>query len=267
MDVIIPLLMAKLIDYGINKGNMSVIWEIGGALILATIISLASGALAGNYAARASAGYARNLRQDMYYAVQDFSFSNIDKFSTASIITRLTTDVTNVQNAFQMIIRIAVRSPLMLLFSLIMAIGINPELSLIYLISIPLLGGGLYIIIRNAHPIFERVFRTYDKLNNVVQENLRGIRVVKSYVREEHENEKFGKVSMDIYKDFSKAEKLIAFNSPLMQFTVYCCMLLISWFGARMIVSKTMTTGELVSLISYTMQILISLMMLSMVLL
>lgn len=265
MDVIIPLLMAKLIDYGINKGNMSVIWEIGGALILATIISLASGALAGNYAARASAGYARNLRQDMYYAVQDFSFSNIDKFSTASIITRLTTDVTNVQNAFQMIIRIAVRSPLMLLFSLIMAIGINPELSLIYLISIPLLGGGLYIIIRNAHPIFERVFRTYDKLNNVVQENLRGIRVVKSYVREEHENEKFGKVSMDIYKDFSKAEKLIAFNSPLMQFTVYCCMLLISWFGARMIVSKTMTTGELVSLISYTMQILISLMMLSMV--
>lgn len=265
MDVIIPLLMAKLIDYGINKGNMSVIWEIGGALIFATIISLASGALAGNYAARASAGYARNLRQDMYYAVQDFSFSNIDKFSTASIITRLTTDVTNVQNAFQMIIRIAVRSPLMLLFSLIMAIGINPELSLIYLISIPLLGGGLYMIIRNAHPIFERVFRTYDKLNNVVQENLRGIRVVKSYVREEHEKEKFGKVSMDIYKDFSKAEKLIAFNSPLMQFTVYCCMLLISWFGARMIVSKTMTTGELVSLISYTMQILISLMMLSMV--
>lgn len=265
MDVIIPLLMAKLIDYGINKGNMNVIWEIGGALVLVTIISLASGALAGNYAARASAGYARNLRQDMYYAVQDFSFSNIDKFSTASIITRLTTDVTNVQNAFQMIIRIAVRSPLMLLFSLVMAIGINPRLSLIYLISIPLLGGGLYIIIRNAHPIFERVFRTYDKLNNVVQENLRGIRVVKSYVREEHEKEKFGKVSMDIYRDFSKAEKLIAFNSPLMQFTVYCCMLLISWFGARMIVSKTMTTGELVSLISYTMQILISLMMLSMV--
>ena len=265
MEVIIPFLMASLIDSGINKGNMGAIWRIGAALIVSAIISLIFGALAGNYAAKAAAGYAKNLRQDMYYAVQDFSFSNVDKFSTASIITRLTTDVTNVQDAFQMIIRIAVRAPMMIIFSLIMAFGINSRLSLIFFLMIPALGGGLYIIIRNAHPIFERVFRTYDKLNNVVQENLRGIRVVKSYVREEHEKEKFGEVSTDIYKGFTKAQKLVAFNSPLMQFCAYTCMLLISWFGARMIVSKTMTTGELVSLISYTMQILMSLMMLSMV--
>lgn len=265
MEVIIPFLMASLIDSGINKGNMGAIWRIGAALIVSAIISLIFGALAGNYAAKAAAGYAKNLRQDMYFAVQDFSFSNVDKFSTASIITRLTTDVTNVQDAFQMIIRIAVRAPMMIIFSLIMAFGINSKLSLIFFLMIPALGGGLYIIIRNAHPIFERVFRTYDKLNNVVQENLRSIRVVKSYVREEHEKEKFGEVSTDIYKGFTKAQKLVAFNSPLMQFCAYTCMLLISWFGARMIVSKTMTTGELVSLISYTMQILMSLMMLSMV--
>lgn len=265
MEVVIPLLMANLIDYGINKGNMSVILKIGAILVLCTVISLVFGALAGNYAAKASAGYAKNLRKDMYYAVQDFSFSNIDKFSTASIVTRLTTDVTNVQNAFQMIIRIAVRGPMMLVFSLIMSFSVNPSLSIIFLVAIPFLGGGLYIIIKNVHPIFERVFRTYDKLNNVVQENLRGIRVVKSYVREEHEKEKFGRISADIYRDFSKGEKLIAFNSPLMQFSMYACILLISWFGARMIVSKDMTTGQLMGLIAYAMQILISLMMLSMV--
>lgn len=265
MEVVIPLLMANLIDYGINKGNMSVILKIGAILVLCTVISLVFGALAGNYAAKASAGYAKNLRKDMYYAVQDFSFSNIDKFSTASIVTRLTTDVTNVQNAFQMIIRIAVRGPMMLVFSLIMSFSVNPSLSIIFLVAIPFLGGGLYIIIKNVHPIFERVFRTYDKLNNVVQENLRGIRVVKSYVREEHEKEKFGRISADIYRDFSKGEKLIAFSSPLMQFSMYACILLISWFGARMIVSKDMTTGQLMGLISYAMQILISLMMLSMV--
>ena len=266
MEVVIPLLMVSLIDDGIEAGNMGVILKVGAALVLSTIISLIFGALSGRYAAVASAGYARNLRHDMFYAVQGYSFSNIDKFSSASLVTRLTTDVTNVQNAYQMIIRIAVRCPVMLVFSLVMAFTINPKLSLIFLCVIPFLGAGLYLIATRAHPIFERVFRTYDRLNSVVQENLRGIRVVKSYVRGEHEKEKFGKVSDTIYRDFSKAEKILAFNSPLMQLAVYTCILLISWFGARMIVSETMTTGQLMSLITYTTQILMSLMMLSMVL-
>lgn len=265
MEVVIPLLMANLIDFGVDAGNMSVIWKIGIALILSAMISLFFGTLSGKYAAIASAGYASNLRKDMYENVQSFSFSNLDKFSTSSIVTRLTTDVTNVQNAYQMIIRIAVRSPIMLIFSLIMAFGVNRKISLIFLVLIPFLGFGLWLIINNAHPIFERVFRTYDKLNKVVQENLRGIRVVKSYVREDFEKKKFKEVSSSIFKDFSKAEKILAFNSPLMQLTVYSCILLISWFGARMIVSNTMSTGELISLIAYAMQILISLMMLSMV--
>lgn len=265
MEVIIPLLMANMIDYGIGLGEMNVIIKLGAALIISTLFSLVFGMLSGHFAARASAGYARNLRQKMYYAVQDFSFLNIDKFSTASLVTRLTTDVTNVQNAYQMIIRIAVRSPVMLIFSLIMSFGINPKLSLVFLAIIPFLGIGLYLIISKAHPIFERVFRTYDKLNNVVQENLRGIRVVKSFVREDHEKKKFNSVSESIYKDFSKAEKILAFNSPLMQFSMYCCILLISWFGAKMIVSASMTTGQLVSLISYASQILMSLMVFSMV--
>lgn len=265
MEVIIPLLMANLIDFGIDDGNMSVIWKIGIALILSAIISLFFGTLSGKYAAIASAGYASNLRQDMYNNVQSFSFSNLDKFSTSSIVTRLTTDVTNVQNAYQMIIRIAVRSPVMLIFSLIMAFGVNRRVSLIFLVLIPFLGLGLWLIINKAHPIFERVFRTYDKLNKVVQENLRGIRVVKSYVREDYEKEKFNEVSSSIFKDFSKAEKILAFNSPLMQLAIYSCILLISWFGARMIVSDTMSTGQLISLIAYAMQILMSLMMLSMV--
>lgn len=265
MEVLIPLLMANLIDDGINAGNMNVILKIGAVLVVSTIVSLLFGALSGRYAAVASAGYARNLRHDMFYAVQGYSFSNIDKFSSASIVTRLTTDVTNVQNAYQMIIRIAVRCPVMLIFSLFMAFSINPRLSLIFLAVIPFLGLGLYLIASRAHPIFERVFRTYDKLNSVVQENLRGIRVVKSYVRGDHEKEKFGKVSETIYRDFSKAEKILAFNSPLMQLAVYACILLISWFGARMIVSETMTTGQLMSLITYTTQILMSLMMLSMI--
>jgi ATP-binding cassette subfamily B protein len=265
MEVMIPFLMAYLIDYGIDKGNINVIWKLGIILVAAAFISLFFGALAGKYAAKASAGYAKNLRKDMYYNVQRFSFSNIDKFSTASIVTRLTTDITNVQNAYQMIIRIAVRSPLMLVFSLIMAFGINAKLSLIFLVLIPVLGGGLFFIASKAHPIFERVFRTYDKLNSVVQENLGGIRVVKSFVREDHEKEKFGQVSKSIYQDFSMAEKLLAFNGPLMQFSMYSCMILISWFGGRMIVSKTMTAGQLMSLIAYAAQILMSLMMLSMV--
>lgn len=265
MEILIPLFTAMIIDNGINKGNMSVITKLGVVLVLLTLISLCFGALAGNYAAKASAGFASNLRQDMYYRVQNFSFSNIDKFSTASIVTRLTTDVTNVQNAYQVVIRIAVRAPIMLILSFIMAFGINPRLSMIFLVIVPFLGTGLFLVIKNAHPLFERVFRTYDRLNNVVQENLRGIRVVKSYVREEHENDKFGNVSQSIYQDFSKAEKILAFNGPMMQFSIYTCILLISWFGAKMIVSHSMTTGELVSLFSYAMQILFSLMMISMV--
>lgn len=271
LEVIIPLLMARLIDYGIDGGELGYIWGMGLALAVTAMISLFFGALAGKYAARASAGFARNLRKDMYYKVQDFSFSSIDKFSTASIVTRLTTDVTNVQNAYQMIIRMAVRSPFMLIFSMIMAFGINARMSLIFLGVIPVLGAGLWLIMSRAHPIFERVFQTYDKLNNVVQENLHGIRVVKSYVREEHENEKFQEISGSIYRDFSKAEKLLSFNMPLMQLCVYTCMILISWFGARAIVASGnnpalgMSTGQLMSLISYAMQILMSLMMLSMV--
>ena len=265
MEVVIPLLMANLIDFGIDKGNMDYIFKIGIALAISCGLSLLFGALSGKFAAIASAGYAKNLRKDMYYNVQNFSFSNIDKFSTASIVTRLTTDVTNVQNAYQMIIRIAVRAPIMLIFALIMAFKVNHKLSLIFLVAIPILGGGLLLIFSKVNPIMKRVFKTYDKLNNVVQENLHGIRVVKSFVREDFEDEKFKKISTEIYDDFIKAEKMIAYNSPLMQFTVYSCMLLISWFGARLIVGGEMSTGELMSLISYAMQILMSLMMLSMV--
>lgn len=265
MEVIIPLLMAMLIDKGIDAGNMNYILKIGIALAISCVISLVFGALSGKFAASASAGFAKNLRKDMFYNVQNFSFSNIDKFSASSIVTRLTTDITNVQNAYQMIVRIAVRGPIMIIFSLIMAFGINHKLSLVFLLAIPVLGGGLYFIMTHAHPIFERVFKIYDKLNNVVQENLRGIRVVKSFVREDFEEKKFKNVSEDIYDDFVKAEKLLAFNAPLMQFAAYGCMLFISWFGAKLIVASTMTTGELTSLIAYTMQILMNLMMLSMV--
>lgn len=272
MEVLIPLLMARLIDYGIEGANLGYIWRMGLILVASAMISLTFGALSGKYAAKASAGFAKNLRKDMYYHVQDFSFSNIDHFSTASIVTRLTTDVTNVQNAYQMIIRLAVRSPIMLLFSMIMAFGVNARMALIFLGAVPVLGIGLWLIMSNAHPIFERVFNTYDKLNSVVQENLHGIRVVKSYVREDHEIGKFGEISGSIYRDFTKAEKLLAFNMPLMQFCAYACMLLISWFGARAIVASGnnpavgMSTGQLMSLITYAMQILMSLMMLSMVL-
>lgn len=271
MEVIIPVLMARLIDFGIEAQNLGYIWRMGILLAVTAMISLMFGVLSGRFAAKASAGFAKNLRKDMYYNVQNFSFSNIDKFSTASIVTRLTTDVTNVQNAYQMIIRMAVRAPIMLFFSMIMAFQVNGEMALIFLGTAPVLGIGLYFIMTHAHPIFERVFRTYDKLNNVVQENLHGIRVVKSYVREEHEIEKFEKISTSIYDDFSLAEKLIAFNMPLMQLCVYTCMILVSWFGARLIVAtgndpvNGMSTGQLMSLITYAMQILMSLMMLSMV--
>ena len=271
LEVIIPMLMANLIDFGIEAGNMQYILKMGLALIICCIVSFTFGALSGKYAAVASAGFAKNLREDMYNKVQEYSFSNIDKFSTASIVTRLTTDITNIQNAYMMSIRVAVRCPIMLIFALFMAFQINSHLAPIFVIAIPILAVGLVIIISNAKRIFERVFRTYDKLNNVVQENLHGIRVVKSFVREDHETEKFCSVSKEIYQDFSKAEKILAFNAPLMQFCAYGCMLLISWLGAKLIVASGnnpavgMTTGDLTSMFSYTMQILMSLMMFSMV--
>lgn len=265
LEVIIPFLMAKIIDYGIENENPTYLWGIGAIMAIACALSLFFGVMSGKHAARASAGFAKNLRKDMFYNVQNFSFSNIDKFSTSSIVTRLTTDITNVQMAYQMIIRVAVRSPLMILFSLFASFFINAKLACIFLAAIPFLATGLYLVIRYAHPIFEKVFRVYDKLNNVVQENLRGIRVVKSFVREDYETKKFNEVSTDIYNKFVKAEKALAFNMPLMQFAAYSCMLFISWFGAKFIVSGTMTTGQITSMIQYTFQILMSLMMLSMI--
>lgn len=271
LEVIIPILMANLIDYGIDRRNMKHILMIGVLLLVAASFSLLFGALAGKYAAVASAGFAKNLRKDMYDNVQNFSFSNIDKFSTASIVTRLTTDVTNLQQAYQMIIRMAIRCPFMLTFALVVSISIDAKLSLIFLGCIPFLAIGLYLIIRIAHPIFVKVFKLYDKLNGVVQENLYGIRVVKSYNRQEFEEDKFKSFSTKIYDLFVKAEKTLAFNMPLMQFTIYTCLILISWFGARAVVAsggnpkQGLSTGELMSFFTYTMQILMSLMMLSMV--
>lgn len=271
LEIIIPLLMADLIDYGIDQGNMNVVMKYGIALLISAVIELIVGAWAGKTAASASAGFAANLRQDAYDNVQNFSFSNIDKFSASSIVTRLTTDVTNVQSAYQMILRMVFRGPLMMIFSLIVSFRINAQISLVFLVCIPLLAGMLIWIMLKAHPIFTRVFATYDKLNNTVQEDLRGIRVVKSFCREDHEKKKFGRISNSIFQEFSKAEKLIAFNMPLMQLRMYACMLLIAWFGARAIVASGnnaalgLTAGQLMSLITYAMQILTSLMMLSMV--
>lgn len=271
MEVLIPTLMADLVDYGIDKGEMNYIIKMGIVLVVFSFMSLFFGMMSGRYAAYASAGFAGNLRKDMYYKVQDFSFSNIDKFSTASIVTRLTTDVTNLQNAYQMIIRIAVRSPIMLIFAVIMSFRTSVKLAVIIVCFVPVLVLGLYLVIRFAHPIFEHVFKLYDRLNRVVQENLRGVRVVKSFVREEYENKKFKDSSKEIYKNFSKAEKILAFNAPLMQFCTYACMILISWFSARMIVAsgndpvKGFSTGQFMSFMTYLMQILMSLMMLSMI--
>ena len=269
LEVIIPLLMAKLIDEGIYDGNMNIVYKIGIELILCAIFSLLFGMLSGIFASKASSGFAKNLRKNLYYKVQDFSFSNIDKFSTSSLVTRLTTDVTNTQRAFQMIIRIAVRTPLMLIISLFFAISISAKLSLVFLVIVPILGIGLYLITTKVHPIMKRVFNTYDDLNNVVEENVSGIRVVKSFVIEDKETEKFENVSNSIYKDFSKGEKILALNNPLMQFSIYICILAISWFGAKIIVNTGMTeltTGELMTMLTYSIQILSSLMMLSMVL-
>ena len=266
LDVLIPFLMAFLIDDGINQNNKEKILFYGILLLVCAFLAMLFGILAGKFAARASSGFAKNLRKDMFYNVQNFSFSNIDKFSTASIITRHTTDIMNVQMAFQMIIRIAVRSPIMLIFSLIMAFLINVKVALIFLVAVPILAIGLYFIATKAHPIFERVFKTYDKLNNIVEENIKGIRVVKSYVTEEKEINKFYNVSGEIYKDFTKAEKLVALNHPLMQFTVNMVIILLSLIGGKLIIATELTTGELTSMISYAMQILTSLMMLSMIL-
>lgn len=271
LEIIIPTLMALLIDNGINQKDMPYVLWIGLALAVFAMLSLLTGILAGRSAAVASSGFAKNLRHDMFYNVQKFSFSNIDKFSTASIITRLTTDITNVQNAFQMLIRLGVRAPMMSVFALIFSFRINAYLSLIFLAVIPVLGIGLWLIMSHVHPIFVRVFNTYDKLNNVVQENLHGIRVVKSYTRQDFEEKKFEGISQSIFQDFTKAEKRLAFNMPLMQFCLYASMIMLSWFGAKAIVASGnnaalgLTTGELTSLITYAMQILMSLMMLSMI--
>ena len=265
MEVLIPYLMAKIIDVGINNGDVQYIIKIGTFLILSAMLSLAFGMLSGRFAAKASAGFSKNLRREMFHKIQDYSFENINKFSTSSLVTRMTTDVTNVQMAFQMIIRILVRGPVMMLFALLMVLSISTKLSLVYIVAIILLGIVLIYIALKAHPNFEKVFKKYDHLNRVVQENVQAIRVVKAYVREDYEKEKFGKVNDEVYSLFKKAEKIVAFNSPAMQITIYTCIVLISWIGSNLIVGGTMQTGQLSSMITYAWQILASLMMLSMV--
>lgn len=270
-EIVIPICMSNLLDKGIQSGDMSAVWRYGAELLGLAALAMTTGILAARIGARASVGLAANLREDMYRNVQTLSFSNIDKFSTSSIVTRLTTDVTNVQNAYQMMLRIAVRGPAMLVFAMIVSFRISPDISRIFLIAIPVLGIPLALISKGVHPIFTKVFRTYDKLNNIVQENVRGIRVVKSFNQEQHEIDKFHSVSEDIRSNFTKAEKILAFNSPLMQLCMYTCMILISWFGAKAIVASGndaaigLTTGNLTALSTYATQILMSLMMLSMV--
>ena len=270
-EILIPLRMADLIDQGIDLGNMAAVWKFGIAILIFAALQLLTGVLSAHIAAKTSVGFSANLRQDMYDNVQTFSFSNIDKFSTASIVTRLTTDVTNIQNAYQMLIRMAVRGPVMLVFSMIVSFRINTTIALIFLAVIPIMAVLLLLIIRKVGPLFNRVFHTYDTLNNVVQENVRGIRVVKSFNQEDHEIKKFKGISQSIYEDFAAGERLLAFNSPIMQFFMYACMILISWIGAKAIVASGnsaalgMTTGDLTALFSYATQILMALMMLSMV--
>ncbi len=265
MDILLPMLMAVIIDSGIQQGDPRMIGKMSLGLLGCTFLALVFGVLSGQTASIASAGFAKNVRHDLYYNLQTFSFESIDRFSTSSLITRMTTDVDYLQQAFQMSIRITVRAPFMLAFSLIMAFHINHRLSLVFLAVLPVLGLLMYLIMSRAHPIFETVFKMYDKLNTVVQENLRGIRVVKSYVREEHEIQKFQRTSQDIYVTFSRAQKLVSCIMPLMQLCMFGCSLILSWMGGRLIVFGEMTTGMLVSLLSYAFQILISLMMLAMV--
>ena len=270
-EIVIPLFMSNLIDFGIEGGSMAAVWKFGTIILVFAALQLLTGVLSAHVAAKTSVGFSANLRQDMYDNVQTFAFSNIDKFSTASIVTRLTTDVTNLQNAYQMLIRMAVRGPVMLIFSMIVSFRINTTLALIFLAVIPIMAVLLLLIIRKVGPLFGRVFRTYDTLNNVVQENVRGIRVVKSFNQEDHAIKKFKGISQSIYEDFAAGERLLAFNSPIMQFFMYACMILISWIGAKAVVASGnsaalgMTTGDLTALFSYATQILMALMMLSMV--
>ena len=271
MEVLIPLVMADLYDYGIVGQDMSTVVLKSVQLVLCALASLCFGALSAVLASKAGTGFARNLRHDMFHHVQSFGFSNIDKFSAASIVTRLTSDVANLQMTFQMMIRMAIRCPMMLILALVSAMGISVRLSLVYCVAIPVLVAVLLCLVPMVFKIFDRVFRTYDKLNNVVQENVHGIRVVKSFVREDKEIEKFTGISGAIYRDFCKAEHILALNGPVMQLCVYACMITISWVGARMVVQSGnnpalgLTTGELSSMFTYTIQILNSLMMLSMV--
>lgn len=271
LEIMIPINMGNLIDFGIELGIMSEVMKYGIILLVFALLQMTSGVLSAVFSARAGAGFAGNLRQDMYDRVQTFSFSNIDRFSTPSIVTRLTTDVTNVQLAFQMMIRMAVRAPMMLILATVFSFRIHPGIAVIFLVVIPVLATGLYVVIKNVHPIFRRVFKIYDKLNNVVQENVRGIRVVKSFNQEDYEVEKFGRLSERIFRDFSKGERIINLIFPLMNFCIYASMIAISWFGAGAIVGSGndpalgLTTGQLTALISYAIQILMSLMMLGMV--
>lgn len=265
METIIPLLMASIIDDGVNKSNLNHIYLIGGLMVLTALLSLSLGIGGGVFGAKASTGFARNLRKAMYENIQTFSFSNIDKFSTSGLVTRLTTDVTNLQNAYQMILRMAMRAPFSLLFAMIMSFTISPRLASIYLIAVLILGCILAFIVTNAMKHFTQAFPKYDDLNESVQENVSAIRVVKAYVREDYENEKFKKASGNIYKIFCKAEGIVAWNGPVMNFTVYTCIILISWVGAHMIVQNELTTGQLMSLLTYCMNILMNLMMLSMI--
>ena len=273
MEVLIPLEMSKMIDFGINAGDMAYVTKSGVKLIVFALLAILFGNLAGRCCAIASSGFAKNLRHDMYYNIQNFSFSNIDKFSASSLVTRMTTDVSNVQNAYQMLIRMAFRSPMMMIFSAVFAFRIYPRLAVIFVACLPVLMAGLYFIMTKTHPIFKRVFKTYDLLNQKVQENLRGIRVVKSFIREDHEIDKFEETSESIRSDFTRAEKNLAWNAPLMQGCSYTCMIIVSWLGAKAIVAcggdptvaGGLSTGGLMSLITYAMQILMSVMMLTMV--
>lgn len=268
METLIPFLMATLVDDGINKGNLNHVYRIGALMLVFAVIGLFAGLMGGKYGAKASAGFAKNLRADMYKNIQTFAFSNIDKFSTAGLVTRLTTDVTNVQNAYQMLLRMCMRAPVTIICAMAMSFYYNTKIALIYLIVVILLGGVLAIIISRAGRYFKAAFRKYDELNASVQENVSAIRVVKAYVREDHEKKKFKKASHNIYNLFVKAENVIVFNSPAMQFAVYGCILLISWLGAHMIVGSgetVLTRGDLTSLMAYCMNILMNLMMLSMV--
>lgn len=264
MELLIPILMAKIIDDGIGKGNDTLVYKVGALMAVLAMLSLLFGILNGKYAAEASTGFAKNLRKGMYENIQNFSFSNIDKYSTAGLVTRMTTDVTNVQNAYQMIIRMCARAPMMLIIAVIMSISISPKLSMIFIVAIIFLGGCLALIVYSAFGVFDKVFKKYDNVNASVQENVNAIRVVKAYVREDYENKKFNRAIEEVYRLFVKAESRVTLNNPVMMVTVYGCILALSWFGAKMIVVNELTTGELVSLFSYIMNIMISLMMISM---